>query len=449
MALETKYEEAAYLSKVKPGMSGIHSTLINDNYVNKYESSMSVVETQYSQSRYIANLNSPDFGATSQAYLPTQALIGETYLIIELGLTDGVDGNRKFLLPTGWGLRLINNITYTMPSDTIGQVTITNDEMYHYLYCQSKEYTSTTELFKLMGPSTPSAGAVPPANPYDSTAPNFSATVLLPLPWCSLGPDTKPLDATIFGSGQIFINITFAQPGAVYQTLPLVGDTGTRVLKIKSAKLTFRQGEITNKEFSLRNLMLRNPSFIYDMPYIRSQTKTVGVLGENGGYNIASRRVDTFVSGLLNSDLVGMCISAHYVPESGRVGDPYVAMPIYDLTVTFGGLVLYNSPSFSHRLFNFQSALSAGYDANSVYSDTPVQNFPHIINFSRLRSMNWEDHYFNVMKFNAQTFNISFGTPDLASPPTNFSANKVEVRVTMFYNAVFELGQYRTQQRLL
>lgn len=447
-AAEEQYEQLAYLNKMNPGRAGIQSTYINDNYVNRFESSMSLVETQYSQSRYKANLNAPAFGATSQAYLPTRSLIGDTYLIVTLE-ADGPQLDNKYLLPTGWGLRLINNLNYTMPADTIGQTTITNDELYHYLYCQSKDYASTSQLFKLMGPSTlGSTGGVPPTAISASDAANYTATILLPLPWCSLGPDTKPIDASIFGSGQIFINITFAQPGAIFQKL---SGSGTGTLKIGQAILTFRQGEMTNEEFSLRSLMIRNPSFEYNMPYIRSQNKSIGTINVvNSG---SSYRVTTFISGMFNGDLVGMCISAHRIPSSGNVGNFYEALDIYDLTVSFGGTVFYNSPLFSHRLFNFQSALSAGYDTNDIYNTSanpgPVQNFPHIINFSRLRSMNWEYHYFNTPKWDSQTFNIDFGVPaDIATKP-GYQANVVEVRITMFYNMTFGLSQYRTQQRLL
>lgn len=449
---EQVFEKEAYTTPVKAEMSGLHATLINDNYVNKFEASVSVVETQYSQSRYEANLNAPQFGSTSQAYLPTQAFIGETYLILTLKASDNTS---TFTLPTGWGLRLINNITYTMPSDTVGQITITNDEMYHYLYCQSRDSASTTQLFGIMGPSI--VAQTYPQFTSDPNAANWTATVLLPLPWCSLGRDTKPLDATIFGSGQIFINVTFAQPGSVYQVI-----SGSGTLSISSATLTFRQGELSNRAFSLKALMLKNPHLIYDMPYIRSQFKSVGILtAEGGGINVDTSSglctAQTFISGLLNADLVGMCISAHYVPASGFVGNPYQAMKIYNLQVVFGGLTLYKSSQLSHALYNFQSALSAGYFVNDVNvgPSTPVESLPHIINFSRCRSMDWDDHYYNVMKWNAQTFNISFNLPNdftnLVGSTTrpNITLNACEVRITCFYNAVFKLGQYRTQQMLL
>jgi hypothetical protein len=188
------------------------------------------------------------------------------------------------------------------------------------------------------------------------------------------------------------------------------------------------------------------------MPYIRSQYKSIGNLtlgsGINGGVGSFTTN-QAFVSGLLNSDLVGMCISAHRIPQPGVVGNSYLAVNLYNVQVVFAGLVLYKSDGYSHRLYNFQGAQSAGYDCTDIYTNTSKACFPHIINFSRLRSMNWNDHYFNVMKFNAQTFNINAGIPDSAMVAnSNFQAG-VELRVTMFYNAVMELGQYRTQQRLL
>lgn len=445
---EQEFERAAYLQQVKPEARGINATLINDNYVNKYQASISVVETMYSQSRFQVSLNNPSFGTTSQVYLPTTNLIGDTYLLVRLTRTSDSD-TAAYALPQGWGLKLISSLTYTMPSDTIGQVTISNDELYHYLICQSKERASLSQLFRIMGPAQSLSNTVlPPTSQGASNAEDYFAAILLPLPWCSLGYDTKPMDASIFGSGQINLTFAFAQPGEIYS----ISNGGTGSLKIAEAYVTYRQGEMTNKEFGLKSMMLRNPTLVYDMPYIRSQYKTIGKLG---AASISNSRVTTSVSGLLNADLVGMCITTHYVwSSSAGPGNPYATMPTRDLEVTFGGLTLYNAKGFSNKIYNFQSAISGNYDVTDITTGIDgegTEGNPYIINFSRCRSMFWDEHYYNVPKWSAQTFNIAFSVPDDISSTHGgmTEANQVEVRVTMFYNAVFQLGQYRTQQRLL
>jgi hypothetical protein len=260
------------------------------------------------------------------------------------------------------------------------------------------------------------------------------------------------MDSNIFGSGQIFLNITFANASQVYNKL--AGAPGTQ-LRIKDAVLTYRQGEMTNQENSLKYMMMRDPSLVYDMPFIRSQIKSVGNLTPGAGISVSGGKgtASFFISGMLNADLVGMCITAHYIPDGAlgyNTGNPYVIADLYNLRVTFAGLTLYYAQNYSNRLFNFQSADSAGSSASTIVRGAEaVDNYPHIINFSRLRSMHWDDHYFNVKKYSAQTFNIEFGVPDDCLTAGTGYLPGLDVRVTMFYNGTIELGQYRTQQRLL
>jgi hypothetical protein len=380
-------------------------TLFNDLYYSRLNSTVELVECTYSQGRFFQTLSSGLFGSTSQINIPNSSFLSDTFLHLEV---PNIVANQS--LCRGWGYAAIKEISYLFGSSNVPQLTITGQSIFHLLMAQSESSDKHNELFRLGGEEILAPLIAPPGQ----DVPLISADIKLPFPWSAFSGmcEKLPFDTNMLRN-PLTINIVLNPSSAIY------GGTGVRPAGFTNALVTFRLGDLTNKDLSLSTQLFRNPELMYGYPYIHAQSFAsppfTGVLRSQGVTNVVLQQ-------FISSDLVGICLGAvrqsRLAPGGNNSPSIFAYDQLYNLTMTINGITSFFTPGTQYKLTNMNCMVGGSYVSNSViapggaapFNSAAEDTYVVFIDFSRLRSASFCRNYSNVLRYPQQTFNLTFST---------------------------------------
>jgi hypothetical protein len=261
------------------------------------------------------------------------------------------------------------------------------------------------------------------------------ADLLLPFPWSSMCEMVKkPFDTTLINN-PINIQVQFNNFNSIYTTTgtfapPFVLPTG-----FSNATLYFRQGDLSNKDQSLKYELMKHPDLMYSYPFIHHQPYQTRFVGST---TVGSPQTIPLLS-FINADLVAITFGV--VDDLYNTATPYQISPFnYDpvtnVQIQFNGLVMYNAPGVAYRLYNMNSQPGASYFWNSLIApngtappSSPINTYIVEIDFSRIRALCFENQFQNVWQIGNNTLTMTLNTT------TN---HNYTLYATYHYNAIAE-----------
>jgi hypothetical protein len=415
-----------YLSQ-KRTLLAMGGTILDDIYYSGANTTVSLSEATYNNGRLAVSLTSPAFGAQSQVIIPNSSLLGACFLHLEL---PDVVANQA--LCRGWGYAAIDQISYLFGSSNVSQIAINGQSLWQTVAAQCETSEKRSEMFHLGGEEV-----------IAPTGATLQADLLLPLPWSSAnGMHAKlPFDTTLL-SNPITIQITFKSAASIY------GGTGLRPNAFTMATIYPRQGDLANKDQSLRNLMMRRPDLMYAYPFIHKQSFTPSSFL---GVSAASGTVSIPLLSFINADLTGMTIGivpqSRLAPSASSTPSPFAYEELSNIQLLFNGTLYYNAPGRAYKLWGIDSQVGSSYLENSVvapgstspFTSGPVNSYTLYVDFARIRTAAFEGRYQNVWRIGNNTLSLQFNTP-----PGTDGASYV-MFATYWYNGVAEVSNGETR----
>lgn len=419
---ETAMKDLMYLSNKRVLLSN-PGTKLNSIYYSAVNTVVDSSEVTYNTGRLSVSLSQTNFGSQSQIIVPNSSLLSEVYLHLEL---PAIVGNQT--LCRGWALGAIDNISYLFGSSNVSQISISGQTIFQILMCECQSEEKRTEMFKLAGEEQllPTTGRV-------------TADIILPLPWSSACAKycKLPFDTNLL-SNPITINITFKASNSIY------GGVGVRPAGFNVATMLFRQGDLTNKDQSLKYELMKNPQLMYSYPFVHKQSYTVNFTGQPVGAGIVSLPLLAFI----NADLLGISFGVvrdtDLLPQNNNTPNPFNYEDIRNLRVTYNGLTMLDAPERAWKLMNMQSIEGSSKLQGSVvspggvgpFSSDPKDTYPIYINFARIRAVCFDREYQNVWRIANNVLTLDFNT--LTTDNYRFFA-------TYYYNGVSEIQNGETR----
>lgn len=404
----------------KRTMLAVPGTKLDDVYYSKYNSTVQKVEATYNVGRFEQTLSSLTFGGTSNVLIPNGDLLGECYLHLKIDDAVGVMGANN-ALARGWGFAAIQSISYLFGSSNVSDLTISGQSLWQILLAQSETSEKCSHAFQLGGEAWKFGDQK-----------GLEADILLPLPWSTMNGlvPKRPFDTSLLLS-PITIKITFNRADA------FIGGTGSalRPTQFSAASVYTRQGSFSNRADSLRSAMLMDMELYYAYPFIHAtsfQTPAT-VSGPTGTVNLQLQQ-------LLNADwtgcVIGVVKSSDLISSAGSVPNPFNYVICRDMNLRFNGNIVFHTPGRGYMLTNMMNKAGASYFQSTYISgttdltfvETGVDNYPVLIDWSRVRSSVFLDQFQNTWREPNQTLSLDFVAPEAGVSYSCF--------VTYFWNGV-------------
>jgi hypothetical protein len=427
-------KDLVYLSNKRVAMSA-PGIKMDDIYYSSMNSSVELSECTFNNGRLQISLSSTQYGSQSQVIIPNQSLLGQTYLHLvaqPIPPSSGNAGINTLNICRGWGWAMIQSITFLFVSSNVSQLVIPKHSILQTVMQECATAEQRSEIFSLggqeyLGVNGGSNGAI------------ITADLLLPFPWSSMCEMVKkPFDTTLINN-PITIQVQFENASAAYSW----SGTGTPPTQFIEATLYFRQGDLSNKDQSLKYELMKNPSLMYSYPFIHHQPYQVQFPGSNVSGSPARLNLLSFI----NADLVAItfgCVENLY--NTGGTSfqiSPFNYDPVSNIRLLFNGLVMYNSPGQIYKLYNMNSQPGASYFYNSVISpynspkpSNALNTYIIEIDFSRIRALCFENNFQNVWRIGNNTLTLELNTT------TN---NVYTFYGTYHYNAIAECQSGETR----
>jgi hypothetical protein len=393
-------------------------------YYSALNSSVQLAEVNYNIGRFTVSLNNLSFNGFTQVLIPNQSLVSTVYLSLTL---PPILSNQTIC--KGWGLAIINSISFILGASNVSQITIPGYSMFSALMAESDSNEKMDDLLVNAG----SEQLVP-------TAGNINANIMIRLPFsgaCAL-KSKLPYDSSMLNN-PIILQINFGSAATIYG-----GSNTTIPTGFLQAQLVLCQGDFTNKENSLSFPLRANPTLEYTYPWIHLQQASVG---QFFGSTNSSQPVSVTLQSIINSDLVAIyfyAVQTQYLSSSaGSSPSPFLADQLSNIQLLFNGLVLYQTPNTLSNLVDDKNTPGAFYYTTSLltslggggfgpYSDTPVKCYLSEISFSRLRAICIGNEMMNTLRIGNQSLVLNFNTS---------TTNSYQLFVTYCYNSVIETSQ--------
>lgn len=387
---------------------------LNDIYPNLHDSTVEDVEVVYSTGRYVYSLQAPNFNSTSSIIIPNSSFLGEVYLHAELPpLLSGQYVGAGFLY------NAISSVSYIFGSSNVPQIVLSGESIKELamLECDTKEKRDT--VLKLAGQPN-YFGAISPQQIQ-------KADIIIPMPFSSLAGFFPPklYDSNIL-QNPLSIQVTFNAPTSVYGASTGVIPTG-----FTKCAAYLRLGDLTDKSYSLRNILRLNPEDSLNYGFIHHQTLNTPVF--TGITEASGSSVSIPVQGLINADLVAMSIHAVLSSDLSS-GNALNWAPLSNLQLQYNGLTYYSAPGEMYRLANMAggcpgscSASISTVNASGVIASPVIE--PVLFNFTRLKSFVYRNRMANTWRLPNNTLQLSFNTPDTQA---------YTLFITVHYNAVVQ-----------
>jgi hypothetical protein len=401
-------------------------TKISSYYYSAMNTTVELSEMTFNNGRLQISLSQQNFNSQSQLVIPNSSYLCEVYLHLELPPTLPNES-----LCRGWGYAAISNLSFLFGSSNISLLSITGQTMFQQLMLQCETAEKRNEVLNLGGQEV-----------LNNTSPfNNKADLILPFPWSSLcGMHHKKGFETDLLNNPITIQIQFGPNSSIY------GGTAVHPTAFSIATAYFRQGDYTYKDTSLKPILARHPSLMYSYPFIHAQsaiqTTFTGVPVTPPSSGVATQRMNVPLLSFINADLIsisfGVVQTANLNGSAGTSPSPFAYEPIFNISLLFNGLTMYESPGYAYRLYSMMSQPGAGYVQNSVinpggtspFTSVPINAYVVVVDFSQKRSICYDSEFYNVWRIGNNTLTLNFNTP---------TATNYTLFATYFYNAICEI----------
>ena len=418
-------------------------TKLNSLYYNVANSTVDAIEITYNTGRFQTALSTPLFGASSNVILANTSFVDNVYLHLEL---PNLYPNQT--LCRGWGYAAIASLNFIFGSSNVSQLNINGQSLWHKVAMQCETAEKRSELWRLGGDEylSPIMRINDEGVAERDPAAVISADILLPLPWSSASGlfNKKAFDTNVL-TNPIQIQVAFSAANAIYggTTSPVPFPVG-----FTSASMLFRQGNLTNKSFSLRRELELHPDLSMFYPFIYTQSyQPTQFQGSNLPANPITIPLQSFINADLLAITIGVVRTSLLAPPAGQSPCPMQYDNLQNVTLSYNGEVMLYSPRSSWKLHTMKSSLGGQYFHNSFIQPTsggvgPYESIPQDayllhIDFSQIRSMTFEGMMQNVWRIGSNVLTISFNTEGDSS-----------VRYQMFcsyhYNGVVQVQQGQT-----
>lgn len=421
--------EVARLLKDKRTLLSSPGTAYTDCYYSEVNSTVSLIEMTYNYGRTNFGLNNLNFGGTTQIQIPNQSFLGDVYLYLKIS---SLPANCQ--LPRGWGLACIQRMSFLLGGSNIPNLDITGQSHFQWLMNQIETSEKRSEIYRLAGEQVDAAAA-----PQTNGGLGFEAYVPLVLPFAKYGGvhAKLPLDTSMYSS-PIVIQLTF-NPSRYF----MGGSGADNISSFSIGQILLKQGDLSSRELSIGRLLKSNPSKIYTYPFIHAVNYTTSAGLQGISFNNAQQYTISLQS-FINADLVAISVGIlpdSYQPSLGNGAvNPFNYLELRDVRLTYNGLNMMVAPGLLWKLYNMSGQYGAQSIDNSFYSDTvtttPVGSYVMEFDFSRIRSLQYENHYDNVWRIGQQTLTFSFALPN--NPPLTASPANYTMYATYYYNGAIE-----------
>lgn len=370
---------------------------ISSVYYNTSEIVVKQAEMHTHIGRFTSSLSSLAFSSTSQVNIPSQDVIHETFLHIKLPPTVA-----NQTLPRAWIFDLIREVSWTWGASNVSNLRLSGKSIRQLAMQSASTKEKRSELLVLAGESfNGSSGTISP-----------EGTVILPFPWSNTQGDDKPkgFDTSLL-SNNIQLQITLNDGNKIY------GGSAAIPTAIQSGSVFLRQSEFADRSNSLKADLMRNPSLLYQVPFLHKTSPSPK-------YNIVMDGVTTNTVELLEfleSDLMNIVFSVHntglQVASGTNAPTPGVSAELLDIELLWNGQTIYSAPGASARLVNmiFDSGAS-GMDDVALNQTTPwaanaLVSYIYTIPFGDMKNMNFSGdggYYDNSGRYTNQTMSLRF-----------------------------------------
>lgn len=394
-----------------PGMK------FNDLYYSSANSSVSMVECSFKYPR-VQTLTSKDFGSNSTIYFDRQNFIGD--VILHLRLPEVVNNQT---LCRSWGIAAIDYISWQLGSSNSTAIQLQGSSLVQVLAAECKSAEKRYEALNLAGEEQllPGGGAT-------------DAYILIPLPFSSYCDDTLPFDTNML-QNNISMTIQFKQdPRCIY------GGSATPVNSFSVAEVLYRQGVLSDKSKSLSNALIMNPDLKYNVPFIHKQSyQSPPFTGVIDGSGLCEVQLNQFANADLTCITVGVLLNSDLYPTGNNSPRPFNYDPISNVQLRWGGELIANFPSKIYRLTNMlakhqdSAAIpisNIGAGAVSPFTSQSKNAYMVVFDFSLMRSVCTQSHFYNTERLTNQTLSLTFNTS---------TSGQYRLYATYFYNAVAEI----------
>lgn len=405
----------------KPVLLSNPGTVLDTSlYYNFANTQLVAAEQVQNFGRYSQTLTSNIFGSTANITVPNSSFLSGMYLNLKV---DPILVNDLYLI-RGWGLNMIENISFILGSSNVSQLTI-NGQTHAQMYMSSAETAEKRlKLLRLAGEEVTSIQAADAIN---------EAYVQLQLPWSKINALCKklPVDTNIL-SNPIIVQIKFRERNAIYGG----SNIALAPTAFADARVLANQIDLANKDLSLKNYMLGNPEMSYNYPFVFNQSYITDVTSTAG--------VDAAVNLLtiINADLLGISFTVVNIDnlQSNSTGSnalrPFDWERVRDIQLTFNGLIFYDAPGDMAELYDCQDYPGSGDCPNSVvsaggvgpYITSPVNSQVYFMSMTRIRNTVWCDQFQNSIRIPNNALNLSFKTQ---------TSGNYRVFISYYYNGIF------------
>jgi len=422
-------EDMQYLSNKRVLLSN-PGTRIHQAYYSAINSTVDAVEMTYNTGRFTVSLSQLAFRGQAQIIIPNSSFLEEFYLHLELPPLQADQ-----TLCRGWGWASIAQISYLFGSSNVSQLAMNGQSVWQTISASCETAEKRNMMWKLGGDEL--LGASAPGE-------NVGADLIIPLPWSNPtgGHGAKlPYDTTLL-SNPITVQIQFNGPESFYGGISAIAPGIPTGFSVGTAIM--RQGDLGQKNNSLKFLMMKEPSLMYAYPFIHHQSFSPSSFTTGPA---PVQPTQALLLGLISADLVALTFG---VIRSDRLTrgnapdfnspSPFAYEDLRNIVLDFNGLVMYNAPGASYKLFNMQSMIGSGEFQNSIinpaaggvgpFTSVPVDTNMVVMNFARLRQLAFEGQYQNVWQIGNNTLSLRFSG---LQPNTGYT-----LFMTYHYNAVVE-----------
>lgn len=416
-------KDLIYLANKRTALSN-PGTKMDDIYYSQLNSVVELAEATYNLGRFTTSLSQLTYGSSSQVIIPNSSLIQGVYLYLQ---APPVVANQT--LPLGWGYAMIQSVSYLFGSSNVSQIDLPQQSIFQTLMMECETEEKRSELLRLGGEQYTAPTVFAP-----------EAYVFIPLPFSSIcGIKNKlPFDTSLLDN-PIILQISLSRSNQVY------GGSGVQPNALLRASCVLRQGDLSNKDQSLRPILNSNPTLMYSYPFIHRQSFTPSIFN---GSTTVGQPVSIPLLSFINADLVGISIGAiltnKLVNSGATCPSPFAFDRLSNIELKFNGLVMFSSPGELYRVSNMLSEPGAGSFHQSVITDSAVAPFATtaydayvvFIDFSRVRAACYDGHYQNVWRIGNNTLTISFNTT---------TPNQYQLFAIYHYNGVAEIQNGQTR----
>lgn len=421
-------QDLIYLANKRTALSNA-GIKMDDLYYSAMNSTVELTECTFNLGRFNTSLSQLQFGGTSQVIIPNSSFCSGVYINFTL---PPVVANQT--LPRAWGYAFIQSVSYLFGSSNISQIDLPRHVLFQTLMMECETAERRSALLTIGGEEI----LVP-------TTTNPTASVYIPLPFSSIcGINQKlPFDTSILDN-PITLQISLARADQVY------GGSGVKPNSFLSGNVILRQGDLSNKDQSLRNVLMKNPSLMYSYPFIHRQAGGVSVGNSFTGSTSPNPPVSVTLQSIINADLVGLSFGVVPINKLSNTSgttcpNPFFYDELTNVKITFNGLDMYNSPNNLYKLANLAlTRAGSGSYSTSVITDSALAPFTTqaqdcyaiFVDFSRTRTACFDGKYANVWRIGNNVLTLSFNTATSA---------QYQLFVTYHYNGVLEVQNGQTR----